>query len=295
MADRAQEPKRIANVLTIAGLDPSGGAGILADVKAMSACGTYGMAVVAALTAQNTCGVSGWQPVAPDFVRAQIDAIFEDIRVDAVKIGMLGTPEVIDAVAEALERHRPPFVVLDPVMVAKGGDRLLAKEAESALCERLLPLTTVITPNLPEAAVLAGEAEIRERGEMPALARKLLERLAPDAWVYLKGGHLTESADTSRNPRLRTCFFRARRRSPLKRPASRPRIRTVRAARSPPPSPRNSDAARAFPKPSARPKPMCTKPLPMRMNSVSGTDTGRRTTSPHCGEKAICKKVVTVP
>lgn len=193
MADRAQEPKRIANVLTIAGLDPSGGAGILADVKAMSACGTYGMAVVAALTAQNTCSVSGWQPVAPDFVRAQIDAIFEDIRVDAVKIGMLGTPEVIDAVAEALERHRPPFVVLDPVMVAKGGDRLLAKEAESALCERLLPLTTVITPNLPEAAVLAGEAEIRERGEMPALARKLLERLAPDAWVYLKGGHLTES------------------------------------------------------------------------------------------------------
>lgn len=193
MADRAQEPKRIANVLTIAGLDPSGGAGILADVKAMSACGTYGMAVVAALTAQNTCGVSGWQPVAPDFVRAQIDAIFEDIRVDAVKIGMLGTPEVIDAVAEALERHRPPFVVLDPVMVAKGGDRLLAKEAESALCERLLPLTTVITPNLPEAAVLAGEAEIREREEMPALARKLLERLAPDAWVYLKGGHLTES------------------------------------------------------------------------------------------------------
>ena len=193
MADRAQEPKRIANVLTIAGLDPSGGAGILADVKAMSACGTYGMAVVAALTAQNTRGVSGWQPVAPDFVRAQIDAIFEDIRVDAVKIGMLGTPEVIDAVAEALERHRPPFVVLDPVMVAKGGDRLLAKEAESALCERLLPLTTVITPNLPEAAVLAGEAEIRERGEMPALARKLLERLAPDAWVYLKGGHLTES------------------------------------------------------------------------------------------------------
>lgn len=193
MADRAQESKRIANVLTIAGLDPSGGAGILADVKAMSACGTYGMAVVAALTAQNTCGVSGWQPVSPDFVRAQIDAIFEDIRVDAVKIGMLGTPEVIDAVAEALERHRPPFVVLDPVMVAKGGDRLLAKEAESALCERLLPLTTVITPNLPEAAVLAGEAEIRERGEMPALARKLLERLAPDAWVYLKGGHLTES------------------------------------------------------------------------------------------------------
>ena len=193
MADRAQEPKRIANVLTIAGLDPSGGAGILADVKAMSACGTYGMAVVAALTAQNTCGVSGWQPVAPDFVRAQIDAIFEDIRVDAVKIGMLGTPEVIDAVAEALERHRPPFIVLDPVMVAKGGDRLLAKEAESALCERLLPLTTVITPNLPEAAVLAGEAEIRERGEMPALARKLLDRLAPGAWVYLKGGHLTES------------------------------------------------------------------------------------------------------
>ena len=194
MADRAQEPKRIANVLTIAGLDPSGGAGILADVKAMSACGTYGMAVVAALTAQNTCGVTGWQPVAPDFVRAQIDAIFEDIRVDAVKIGMLGTPEVIEAVAQALERHRPPFVVLDPVMVAKGGDRLLAEEAETALCERLLPLTSVITLNLPEAAVLACEPEIRERAEMPALAKKLLGRLAAGAWVYLKGGHLTESA-----------------------------------------------------------------------------------------------------
>lgn len=194
MADRAQEPKRIANVLTIAGLDPSGGAGILADVKAMSACGTYGMAVVAALTVQNTCGVTGWQPVAPDFVRAQIDAIFEDIRVDAVKIGMLGTPEVIEAVAQALERHRPPFVVLDPVMVAKGGDRLLAEEAETALCERLLPLTSVITPNLPEAAVLACEPEIRERAEMPALAKKLLGRLAAGAWVYLKGGHLTESA-----------------------------------------------------------------------------------------------------
>lgn len=194
MADRAQEPKRIANVLTIAGLDPSGGAGILADVKAMSACGTYGMAVVAALTAQNTCGVTGWQPVAPDFVRAQIDAIFEDIRVDAVKIGMLGTPEVIEAVAQALERHRPPFVVLDPVMVAKRGDRLLAEEAETALCERLLPLTSVITPNLPEAAVLACEPEIRERAEMPALAKKLLGRLAAGAWVYLKGGHLTESA-----------------------------------------------------------------------------------------------------
>ena len=194
MADRAQEPKRIANVLTIAGLDPSGGAGILADVKAMSASGTYGMAVVAALTAQNTCGVTGWQPVAPDFVRAQIDAIFEDIRVDAVKIGMLGTPEVIEAVAQALERHRPPFVVLDPVMVAKGGDRLLAEEAETALCERLLPLTSVITPNLPEAAVLACEPEIRERAEMPALAKKLLGRLAAGAWVYLKGGHLTESA-----------------------------------------------------------------------------------------------------
>lgn len=277
MADRAQEPKRIANVLTIAGLDPSGGAGILADVKAMSACGTYGMAVVAALTAQNTCGVSGWQPVAPDFVRAQIDAIFEDIRVDAVKIGMLGTPEVIDAVAEALERHRPPFVVLDPVMVAKGGDRLLAKEAESALCERLLPLTTVITPNLPEAAVLAGEAEIRERGEMPALARKLLERLAPDAWVYLKGGHLTESASPDLLLSRETSLtFEA------------PRIATKNTHGT-------GCTLSAAIAASARPKPMCTKPLSMRMNSVSGTGTGRRTTSPHCGEKAICKKVVTVP
>lgn len=193
MAGGAQDAKRIANVLTIAGLDPSGGAGILADVKAMSACGTYGMAVVSALTAQNTCGVTGWQPVAPDFVRAQLDAIFSDIQVDAVKVGMLGTTDVIEAVANALEEYRPPFVVLDPVMVAKGGDRLLVEEAVHALRTRLLPLTNVITPNLPEAAVLADVQEIETREAMPALAQRLLEMLSNGSWVYLKGGHLSGS------------------------------------------------------------------------------------------------------
>lgn len=192
MAGSTKKTKRIANVLTIAGLDPSGGAGILADVKAMSACGTYGMAVVSALTAQNTKGVTGWQPVEPAFVRAQIDAIFDDIEVDAVKIGMLGVPDVIDTVADAIEHYRPRHVVLDPVMVAKGGDRLLAEEAVSSLVSRLLPLATVLTPNLPEAAVLAGEPEITSRDEMPDLAERLRNCMADGAWLYLKGGHLSE-------------------------------------------------------------------------------------------------------
>ncbi len=175
------------NVLSIAGSDPSGGAGIQADIKAISANGGYAMAALTALTVQNTQGVRAAQMLEPGFVADQITAVFEDIRVDAVKIGMLGTAEIVRAVAGALARRAAP-VVLDPVMVAKGGDRLLAEAAVAALRAELLPKATIVTPNLPEAADLLGEAEAGSREEMLAQARQLLA-LGPRA-VLLKGGHL---------------------------------------------------------------------------------------------------------
>ncbi|NDV87327.1 bifunctional hydroxymethylpyrimidine kinase/phosphomethylpyrimidine kinase [Aurantimonas aggregata] len=178
----------IRNVLSIAGSDPSGGAGIQADLKAFSANGVYGMAVVTALTAQNTRGVSGVELVAPDFVTKQIDAIFTDIRVDAVKIGMVATAGIATAIAEALRRHRPAHVVLDPVMIAKGGDRLLAEDAVTAMRSELLPLATMITPNIPEAAVLLGAPEAGDRGEMEHAAQRLTA-LGCGA-TLVKGGHL---------------------------------------------------------------------------------------------------------
>ena len=185
----------IRNVLSIAGSDPSGGAGIQADLKAFSANGVYGMAVVTALTAQNTQGVSGVELVSPDFVTRQIDAIFADIRVDAVKIGMVATAGIAKAIAKALERHRPPHVVLDPVMIAKGGDRLLAEEAVAALQAELLPLSTMVTPNIPEAAVLLGGSEADGRGQMEDAAKRLMALGCSSALV--KGGHLAaeESPD----------------------------------------------------------------------------------------------------
>jgi hydroxymethylpyrimidine/phosphomethylpyrimidine kinase len=179
----------VKNVLAIAGSDPSGGAGIQADIKAISANGAYAMAVVTGLTAQNTRGVQAVKLLDPAFVVAQIDAVFDDIQVDAVKIGMLGSPEITAAVAEALRRHQAQRVVLDPVMVAKGGDRLLSDAAVTTLIERLVPLATILTPNLPEAAALLGEPILDEVGEMPALAARLLS-LGAGA-VLLKGGHLT--------------------------------------------------------------------------------------------------------
>ncbi|MEG1834054.1 MAG: bifunctional hydroxymethylpyrimidine kinase/phosphomethylpyrimidine kinase [Burkholderiaceae bacterium] len=176
--------------LTIAGVDPSGGAGVLADVKAMSALGTYACAVIAALTAQNTRAVTGILPVPPAFVAQQIDTLFEDVRIDAVKIGMLGEAAVIESVAERLAHWQPAHLVLDPVMVAKSGDALLQVEAVEALRERLLPLATVITPNLPEAAVLLGEPVIERAQDMPQAAARLWRLMGCRGWVYLKGGHL---------------------------------------------------------------------------------------------------------
>ena len=181
--------KAIPNVLTIAGVDPSGGAGVLADVKVMSALGCYATAVIAALTAQNTQAVTGVLPVEPTFVTAQLDTLFADVRIDAVKIGMVGQSPVIRAVAEALRKYRPRWIVLDPVMVAKSGDKLLEDEAIAALKTELLPLASVITPNLPEASVLLGR-EIGKYEEMREAARDLHALCGGHTAIYLKGGHL---------------------------------------------------------------------------------------------------------
>lgn len=177
----------IPNILSIAGSDPSGGAGIQADIKAISARGGYAMAALTALTAQNTRGVSGVQMVAPEFVADQIAAIRADIQIHAVKIGMLGTAQIIAAVAQALDGLDAP-IVLDPVMVAKGGDRLLAADAVAALRDTLLPMATVLTPNLPEAADLLGREPTTTLTDMAAQAQAL--RALGAGAVLMKGGHL---------------------------------------------------------------------------------------------------------
>lgn len=180
----------IRNVLSIAGSDPSGGAGIQADLKAISANGAYAMAAITALTAQNTQGVSAVELVSPAFVKAQIATVFADVRVDAVKIGMIATADIAFAVAEALADHSDIPIVLDPVMVAKGGAPLLAEDAMEALRTALLPLATLITPNLPEAARLLGTNEATDRAAMAAQAAALGD-LGPRA-VLVKGGHLDQ-------------------------------------------------------------------------------------------------------
>jgi hydroxymethylpyrimidine/phosphomethylpyrimidine kinase len=183
----------IPNILTIAGVDPSGGAGVLADVKAISALGGYACAVIAALTAQNTRAVSGVLPISPSFVGEQLDVLLADVRIDATKIGMVGQAPVIVAVADRLLHWAVAPVVLDPVMVAKSGDPLLDKSAVGALREALLPLATVITPNLPEAGVLLEARAPESLREMYRAAERLRELMRGDRerWVMLKGGHLS--------------------------------------------------------------------------------------------------------
>ncbi len=185
----------VPNVVTIAGVDPSGGAGVLADVKAISANGAYACGVIAALTAQNTQGVTGIQPVPAAFVRLQIDTLFSDLAIAAVKIGMLGQAAVTLAVADRLAHWKPVTCVLDPVMIAKSGDALLDRDAVGALREGLLPLATMLTPNLPEAGVLLEQRPPETMGEMRRAAERLREAMAHDGqrWVYLKGGHLPGS------------------------------------------------------------------------------------------------------
>jgi hydroxymethylpyrimidine/phosphomethylpyrimidine kinase len=184
----------VPNVLSIAGTDPTGGAGIHADLKAFAAQGAYGMAAVTAVVAQNTRGVRSVRALEPAFVGEQIDAVFEDVRVDAVKIGMVADAAIAQVIAERLVHHRAQRVVLDPVMVAKSGDRLLEADAVAAVRERLVPIADVLTPNLPEAAVLLGEEPEWSAGEMRRRARDLLA-LGPRR-VLLKGGHL-EGSPTS--------------------------------------------------------------------------------------------------
>jgi hydroxymethylpyrimidine/phosphomethylpyrimidine kinase len=174
-------------VLSIAGSDSGGGAGIQADLKTFAALGCYGMTAITALTAQNTLGVSGIHGVPPAFLKAQIQAVVEDIGVDAVKLGMLHAPEVVEVVAWAIDHYRLPNVVLDPVMVATSGDRLIASETVQVLVRELFPRAVVVTPNLDEAALLIGHA-IDGIDALDGAADELLA-LGAKA-VLLKGGHL---------------------------------------------------------------------------------------------------------
>ncbi|WP_374013480.1 bifunctional hydroxymethylpyrimidine kinase/phosphomethylpyrimidine kinase [Pseudoxanthomonas koreensis] len=178
---------RPVSVLTIAGSDSGGGAGIQADLKTFAAHGVHGLSALAALTAQHTRGVTAVHVPPLEFLDAQIDACFEDFRIGAVKLGMLASAPVIETVARALQRHRPAQVVVDPVMVATSGARLLAEDALDALRTRLLPLATVLTPNLPEAELLLG-TPITDLDGMTSAAAALRALGAPA--VLLKGGHL---------------------------------------------------------------------------------------------------------
>lgn len=182
--------KRI-NALTIAGTDPSGGAGIQADLKAFSALGAYGTSVITALVAQNTRGVQSVYYIDPAFVAAQLDSVFSDVRIDSVKIGMLANADIVQAVAERLRHYRPEFVVLDTVMLAKSGDPLLAPEAVESIRRELLPLVSIITPNLPEAAALLACAPAEDEAQMREQGRALLAMGCRA--VLMKGGHLSES------------------------------------------------------------------------------------------------------
>jgi hydroxymethylpyrimidine/phosphomethylpyrimidine kinase len=180
----------VPKVLSIAGSDSGGGAGIQADLKAFARCGVHGMTAITAITAQNTVGVDAVEQVSPATIVAQVRAVAEDIGVDAVKIGMLGTAETVDAVVEALGLVGGAPVVLDPVMVAESGAALLDDEARAALIERLLPLATVATPNIPEARALSGAGE---GGSQEDLAREVLA-LGP-ASVVVTGGHSERVVD----------------------------------------------------------------------------------------------------
>ena len=173
--------------LTIAGSDSSGGAGIQADLKTFAALGVYGASVVTALTAQNTRGVNGVHPVPADFVTAQIDAVFGDLAVNAVKIGMVAQLATIDAIMAGLTRWSPDHVVLDPVMVATSGDRLLAADAVEGLRTKLIPRAALLTPNLPEAAALLNEPVAATEAAIESQGRRLLAMGCRA--VLIKGGH----------------------------------------------------------------------------------------------------------
>ena len=185
----------IPNVLSIAGVDPSGGAGLLADLKTFSALGAYGCGVVAALTAQNTRSVDGVHVPPADFLRLQIDTLFADVAIDAVKLGMLYDAITVRTVADRLAHFDARRVICDPVMISKSGDHLLSPEAAGMLREALLPRAFMLTPNLPEAGVLLGARAPESVREMYRSAERLRNLLPLDGerWILLKGGHLPGS------------------------------------------------------------------------------------------------------
>jgi hydroxymethylpyrimidine/phosphomethylpyrimidine kinase len=185
--------KHYRKVLTIAGSDSGGGAGIQADLKTFSAIGCYGMSVITALTAQNTRGVTGIHPVPPAFVVQQIEAVFSDMGTDAVKIGMLYSAELIEAVSEALKKHNARKIVLDPVMVAQSGDKLLQDDAIEAIKTHLMPLADVVTPNIPEASVLCGR-QLKQWCDIESAAETLAQHGSRS--ILIKGGHGDENKST---------------------------------------------------------------------------------------------------
>lgn len=178
--------------LTIAGSDSCGGAGIQADIKAMTMNGVYAMSAVTALTAQNTLGVTAISEVSPDFLKEQLDAVFTDIRPDAVKIGMVSSPALIDIIAECLLRYKAKNIVLDPVMVATSGARLIDSAAVTAMQQRLLPIAALVTPNIPEAEVLSG-CSIRSEADMITAAEAICRTYG--CAVLCKGGHRINDAN----------------------------------------------------------------------------------------------------
>jgi len=184
----------VKRVLTVAGSDSGGGAGIEADLKTFAALGVYGTVALTAVTAQNTCGVRAVHYLPPEMVRAQVEAVLEDIGTDAAKTGMLGGTEIVEAVAEVLREARVPNLVVDPVMVAKSGAPLLEPEAITRLKERLLPLARVVTPNVPELAVLTG-SQIGGEEDLRAAAALLWEQSGVQ-YVLAKGGHLAGTGST---------------------------------------------------------------------------------------------------
>lgn len=179
-------------VLTIAGSDCSGGAGIQADIKTMTAHGVYAMSAITALTAQNTTGVYGVLESTPEFLANQLDCIFGDIFPDAVKIGMVSSSALISVIVKKLREYRPQNIVVDPVMISTSGCKLLQDEAARTLIEELIPLGTVITPNIPEAEALSGKT-VRSKKDMEAAAAKICENYS--GAVLVKGGHLADTAD----------------------------------------------------------------------------------------------------
>ena len=178
--------------LTIAGSDCSGGAGIQADLKTMTMNGVFGMSAITALTAQNTTGVTGISEVSPDFLRQQIDMVFQDIRPDAVKIGMVSSAGLIEAIAERLRAYQAENIVVDPVMVATSGSSLIETDAVATMKEKLLPLATLVTPNIPEAEVLSG-LTVRNEEDMLAAAKAISE--SHGCAVLVKGGHSINDAN----------------------------------------------------------------------------------------------------